>query len=896
MARLPQPGGDQGTWGNVLNEYLDVSHNTDGTLKAGAAGTTQIQDGAVTDAKIAGVSQAKVTGLKAALDGKASTSHAHVIADTNNLQASLDTKISTGEKGVNNGVATLDGTGKVPAAQLPASTAVSDATTTSKGIVQLAGDLGGTAVAPTVPALANKANVNHGHTIADTADLQAALDSKYVKLSTGIPEADLDSTVQAKLNTTQSVNSVAGKTGDVLLVKADVGLGSVDNTSDIAKPISTATQTALDAKAASAHTHAVADTTGLQTALDGKAAVSHNHAIGSVTNLQPTLDAKYVKPGTGIPETDLDSAVQTKLNATGGAKILDELTDVNVATPSDGQSLVFQAGTWIPATVTSSGGVTDHGALTGLGADHHLQYLNNARGDARYYTQAQVDTAVNAKANSADVYTKAEADTLLGGKAGTTHAHAIADTTGLQLALDGKAATAHSHAIADITNLQTTLDAKVAAAEKGAINGVASLGADGKVPATQLPDTASVADATATSKGVVQLAGDLGGTAAAPTVPGLAAKANDSAVVHNSGIETIAGTKTFSAPVVIAAPTAADHATTKNYVDTGLGAKANTTHAHAIADVTNLQTSLNSKIAVSEKGSANGVATLGADSKIPQAQLPALALTDVHTVGTEADMIALAAQEGDIAIRTDIGKTFVHNGGTAKTTADWSEMLSPSGGVTSVNGQTGVVTLAKNDVGLGNVDNTADLAKPVSSATQTALDAKVPTTRTITAGTGLSGGGDLSANRTLSVANDSTTQKIEIATNGTLNGTRKRINLVAGSNVTINAADDTTNNKVDVTIAATSSGGGYTAVAKSANYTAAPGNFVVCDASAGGFTITLPAPSNGAMVRVKKVDNTANAVLVVPPSGHIDNSASASINTQWQSNDFLSDGTKWYFV
>lgn len=45
------------------------------------------------------------------------------------------------------------------------------------------------------------------------------------------------------------VQSVAGKTGDVTLAKADVGLGNVDNTSDLDKPISTATQTALNAKA-----------------------------------------------------------------------------------------------------------------------------------------------------------------------------------------------------------------------------------------------------------------------------------------------------------------------------------------------------------------------------------------------------------------------------------------------------------------------------------------------------------------------------------------------------------------------------------------------------------------------------------------------------------------------
>ena len=45
------------------------------------------------------------------------------------------------------------------------------------------------------------------------------------------------------------VTSVASKTGDVSLVKGDVGLGNVDNTADSAKPVSTAQQTALDLKA-----------------------------------------------------------------------------------------------------------------------------------------------------------------------------------------------------------------------------------------------------------------------------------------------------------------------------------------------------------------------------------------------------------------------------------------------------------------------------------------------------------------------------------------------------------------------------------------------------------------------------------------------------------------------
>ena len=33
MARLPSVGGDNGQWGQILNDYLSVEHNADGTLK-----------------------------------------------------------------------------------------------------------------------------------------------------------------------------------------------------------------------------------------------------------------------------------------------------------------------------------------------------------------------------------------------------------------------------------------------------------------------------------------------------------------------------------------------------------------------------------------------------------------------------------------------------------------------------------------------------------------------------------------------------------------------------------------------------------------------------------------------------------------------------------------------
>jgi hypothetical protein len=60
---------------------------------------------------------------------------------------------------------------------------------------------------------------------------------------------------------TNAVTSVAGRTGAVTLTKSDVSLGSVDNTSDASKPVSSATQTALNARGAVVYHGATASTT-----------------------------------------------------------------------------------------------------------------------------------------------------------------------------------------------------------------------------------------------------------------------------------------------------------------------------------------------------------------------------------------------------------------------------------------------------------------------------------------------------------------------------------------------------------------------------------------------------------------------------------------------------------
>lgn len=130
MPRLPQPGGDSGSWGKVLNEFLTQAHTTAGDLKPGSVGTSQLQNNSVTAAKLA---SGAVTG--ALLTGSAGT----------------DGQVLTSASSSSTGLAwaTSSESGLVP-----------DADATTKGLVRLTGDLSGTSANPTVPGLAAKANTS----------------------------------------------------------------------------------------------------------------------------------------------------------------------------------------------------------------------------------------------------------------------------------------------------------------------------------------------------------------------------------------------------------------------------------------------------------------------------------------------------------------------------------------------------------------------------------------------------------------------------------------------------------------------------------------------------------------------------------------------------------------
>lgn len=105
----------------------------------------------------------------------------------------------------------------------------------------------------------------------------------------------------------------------------------------------------------------------------------------------------------------------------------------------------------------------------------------------------------------------------------------------------------------------------------------------------------------------------------------------------------------------------------------------------------------------------------------------------------------------------------------------------------------------------GLVRLNGDLSGTALNPTVPGLATKVDQSRSVTGGVGITGGGDLSANRTLSVVANSTIQKIEMAKAGSIIGTRKQLNLLEGSNVTITAADNAGSDRVDVTITSTGS-------------------------------------------------------------------------------------------
>ena len=151
--------------------------------------------------------------------------------------------------------------------------------------------------------------------------------------------------------------------------------------------------------------------------------------------------------------------------------------------------------------------------------------------------------------------------------------------------------------------------------------------------------------------------------------------------------------------------------------------------------------------------------------------------------------------------------------------------------VTSVFGRTGAVTLTAADISTGG---------------------GVPATRQIltATGSGLAGGGPLSADLNLSIVNDTSIQRVNWASGtGSIAGTRSTLNFIAGTNISVALADNPGANRTDVTI----TGSGVTAISSGGTLIGnRPGiNFI------SGSNVTITASDNSSQNRV---DITISAV------------------------------------
>ncbi|AGB22158.1 hypothetical protein Mycsm_01767 [Mycobacterium sp. JS623] len=367
MARLPQPGGDSGTWGDVLNDYLSQAHKPDGLIKdnavtantiapnsvtntaiaSDAVNATSIADGSITNALITDgtIQEAKLAvALQNKIDNPtiadATSSVKGKVQLAGDLGGTAASPTVTGLQGRSvNSSAPADGQvlsySSAGSAWVPAtvsSTTVNDATTSSKGIVQLSGDLGGTASAPTVPGLANKL---------DTSTAASTYAPKANPTFTGTV------TVPTPTNGTDATT------------KAYVDSAAASGTPDATSSTKGKLQLAGDL-AGTAASPQVAKIQGI--------AVSGTPISGQVLTASSGTAASWSAPA---------SAPVTSVAGKTGAVTLasTDLTDLSIASPANGQVLTFDgtSSKWknaaiVPAadaTTTSKGIVQLAGDLGG---------------------------------------------------------------------------------------------------------------------------------------------------------------------------------------------------------------------------------------------------------------------------------------------------------------------------------------------------------------------------------------------------------------------------------------------------------------------------------------------------------------------------------------------------
>lgn len=306
--------------------------------------------------------------------------------------------------------------------------------------------------------------------------------------------------------------------------------------------------------------------------------------------------------------------------------------------------------------------------LSDLGAGDMLksQFANNPKAEQGYVNAAIVADTANATKGTLTAGSK-----TFNGSADVT---VTADDLGALTAVPGEYVKNTDYGTAETGGV-------VKSTAKG--TDTVTISADGTMTIGKASEAVAADTATALATGrTISVAGDATGTS--PVFDG-SANVTIPLVLANSGV--VAGT--FTKVTVDA----------KGRVTEGV---ANLTAAD-IPELTLSKISDAGTAAAKDFGTAEGnVPVLGAGGKLSEAVIPAIAITDTFVVDSQSAMLALEAQQGDVAVRTDVNKTFILKVAPATTLANWVELETPTDAVTSVNGLTGAVTLTTSEVAEGS--------------------------------------------------------------------------------------------------------------------------------------------------------------------------------------------------
>jgi hypothetical protein len=197
------------------------------------------------------------------------------------------------------------------------------------------------------------------------------------------------------------------------ITKAMVGLGNVDNTSDLNKPVSTATQAALDLKANTADVTTAlalkANTADVTTALDLKANTADVTTAlalkANTADVTTALDLKVDKvTGKALSTNDYTTAEKTKLAAITGTNTGDQDLSALAVAANVNSALALKANTADVNTAL---------ALKEIFANKSINVTTDAASDTKYPSVKSIKTYVDAQVAAATI---ADASTSVKGK------------------------------------------------------------------------------------------------------------------------------------------------------------------------------------------------------------------------------------------------------------------------------------------------------------------------------------------------------------------------------------------------------------------------------------------------------------------------------------------------